>query len=157
MLSSSRLSLHRILARKNLHAIKSFGMIRNKSSSLKEYNEKIDDELCDNSACHKHVSSFDENGNSTEQEIIHFPSEHKDIPTPVMLNAKEHAIGYLSKILNARVYEAAIETDLQHAKNLSAVSFPSRNGFNSVNVVQRRFLVCSTTVFSLSSCWYRYR
>lgn len=40
---------------------------------------------------------------------------------PVLLNAKEHAIGYLSKILNARVYEAAIETDLQHAKNLSAV------------------------------------
>jgi hypothetical protein len=41
---------------------------------------------------------------------------------PVLLNSKEHAVGYLSKILNARVYEAAIETELQHARNLSAVS-----------------------------------
>jgi hypothetical protein len=41
---------------------------------------------------------------------------------PLILNAKEHAVGYLSRILNARVYEAAIETELQHAKNLSAVS-----------------------------------
>jgi hypothetical protein len=41
---------------------------------------------------------------------------------PILLNAKEHAVGYLSRILNARVYEAAIETELQHAKNLSAVS-----------------------------------
>jgi len=30
-------------------------------------------------------------------------------------------VGYLSKILNARVYDAAKETELQHAKNLSAV------------------------------------
>jgi hypothetical protein len=36
-------------------------------------------------------------------------------------DAKEDAVGYLDKILNARVYEAAIETDLQEAKNLSAV------------------------------------
>ncbi len=41
---------------------------------------------------------------------------------PVLLNAKVHAVGYLSKILNARVYEAAIETELQFATNLSAVS-----------------------------------
>jgi hypothetical protein len=39
----------------------------------------------------------------------------------VLLNAQEHAVGYLSKILNARVYEAAIETELQEAKNLSSV------------------------------------
>jgi len=39
---------------------------------------------------------------------------------PILLNSKEHAIGYLSKILNAKVYEAAVETDLQHAKNLSS-------------------------------------
>jgi len=38
---------------------------------------------------------------------------------PILLNAKEHAVGYLNRILNARVYEAAIETELQHAKNLS--------------------------------------
>jgi len=37
------------------------------------------------------------------------------------LNAREHAVGYLSKILNARVYDAAVETELQEAKNLSAV------------------------------------
>ncbi|MGK3738926.1 MAG: hypothetical protein ACI90V_005773 [Bacillariaceae sp.] len=41
---------------------------------------------------------------------------------PILLNAKEHAVGYLNRILNARVYEAAIETELQHAKNLSNVS-----------------------------------
>jgi hypothetical protein len=41
---------------------------------------------------------------------------------PVLLNAKVHAVGYLSKILNARVYEAAIETELQFATNLSTVS-----------------------------------
>ena len=45
-----------------------------------------------------------------------------DETKPILLNSKEHAIGYLSQILNAKVYEAAIETDLQHAKNLSAVS-----------------------------------
>lgn len=41
---------------------------------------------------------------------------------PVLLNAKAHAVGYLSKILNARVYEAAVETELQFATNLSTVS-----------------------------------
>jgi len=38
---------------------------------------------------------------------------------PVLLNSKEHAVGYLGKVLNARVYEAAIETKLQLASNLS--------------------------------------
>jgi hypothetical protein len=55
-------------------------------------------------------------GNSDDSEYQQNPV-HK----PLLLNAKDHAIGYLSKILNARVYEAAIETELQHAKNLSAV------------------------------------
>lgn len=41
---------------------------------------------------------------------------------PLLLNAKEHVVGYLSRILNARVYDVAVETDLQHAKNLSTVS-----------------------------------
>ena len=31
--------------------------------------------------------------------------------------------GYLGKILNAKVYDVAVETELQHAKNLSQVSF----------------------------------
>jgi threonine dehydratase len=70
--------------------------------------------------------AFDENGDASS-EFVSFPavdrnSKDYNMETkPVLLNAKEHAIGYLSKILNARVYEAAIETDLQHAKNLSAV------------------------------------
>jgi len=51
------------------------------------------------------------------QEYIEFPAKEK----PVLLNAKEHVVGYLSKILNARVYDVAVETELQHAKNLSAV------------------------------------
>ncbi len=40
---------------------------------------------------------------------------------PVLLNSKQHVVGYLNRILNARVYEAAIETQLQHAKSLSTV------------------------------------
>jgi hypothetical protein len=56
------------------------------------------------------------------QEVLSFPSSQEQEGQPVLLNAKEHVIGYLSRILNARVYEAAIETDLQYATNLSAVS-----------------------------------
>eukprot|EP00591_Stephanopyxis_turris_P013988 CAMPEP_0195532766 /NCGR_PEP_ID=MMETSP0794_2-20130614/39070_1 /TAXON_ID=515487 /ORGANISM="Stephanopyxis turris, Strain CCMP 815" /LENGTH=586 /DNA_ID=CAMNT_0040665109 /DNA_START=155 /DNA_END=1915 /DNA_ORIENTATION=+ len=60
--------------------------------------------------------------NETEDNIFdtaHFPAAGESGSKPVLLNAKEHAVGYLSKILNARVYEAAIETELQEAKNLS--------------------------------------
>ena len=64
---------------------------------------------------------------SEDSEFISFPVKAGDEQHPVLLNAQEHAVGYLSKILNARVYDAAIETELQHAKNLSAV---------------RRFYVC---------------
>jgi threonine dehydratase len=60
-------------------------------------------------------------------EVVSFPStgspssnQSKVEEQPVLLNSKEHAVGYLNRILNARVYEAAIETELQHAKNLSA-------------------------------------
>lgn len=60
------------------------------------------------------------------EDVVTFPSsEDPDHETPVLLNSKEHAVGYLSKILNARVYDAAIETQLQEAKNLSAVSLAS--------------------------------
>lgn len=68
-------------------------------------------------------------------EYINFPSsslmEPEDFMTynaekttpvpekPVLLNSKQHVVGYLSKILNARVYQAAIETDLMEAKNMS--------------------------------------
>jgi hypothetical protein len=68
-----------------------------------------------------------------QHEVIRFPSSVKPKPStivtvkdesvPVLLNSKEHAVGYLSKILNARVYDAAIETDLQEAKNLSSVRY----------------------------------
>ncbi len=54
------------------------------------------------------------------QEVVRFrPQEPATLP--VILDSKEHVVGYLSKILNARVYDAAIETELQHAKNLSTV------------------------------------
>ena len=33
---------------------------------------------------------------------------------------------YLGKILNSRVYDVAIETELQHAKNLSQVRYDER-------------------------------
>jgi len=64
---------------------------------------------------------------SDDAEFISFPptsddADQKGIESqPLLLNAKEHVVGYLSRILNARVYDAAVETDLQHAKNLSTV------------------------------------
>ena len=66
--------------------------------------------------------AFDEEGEAPSTDVVEFPSKrNKDSveDVPVLLNAKEHAVGYLSRILNARVYEAAIETELQEAKNLS--------------------------------------
>jgi hypothetical protein len=57
---------------------------------------------------------------ASSNELVDFSAV--DETKPILLNSKEHAIEYLSQILNAKVYEAAIETDLQHAKNLSAVS-----------------------------------
>jgi hypothetical protein len=58
-------------------------------------------------------------------EVLNFPassaSRDADATQPVLLNAKEHVVGYLSRILNARVYDVCIETELQLAKNLSAV------------------------------------
>lgn len=68
--------------------------------------------------------AFDENGEAST-DVLSFPFGSKDEGSelkPVILNAKEHAVGYLSRILNARVYEAAIETELQEATNLSTVS-----------------------------------
>lgn len=67
--------------------------------------------------------AFDKSsGGATE--IVSFPSQADGDSTtaqPVLLNSKEHAVGYLGRVLNARVYEAAIETELQEAKNLSSV------------------------------------
>jgi threonine dehydratase len=54
-----------------------------------------------------------------DAELIDFPGSSPG-QKPILLNAKEHVVGYLSKILNARVYDVAIESELQHAKNLSA-------------------------------------
>lgn len=77
------------------------------------------------SRLHPEVYPFDENGNAGAAEVVKFPAvngkDNVSDTQPVLLNSKEHAVGYLSRILNARVYEAAIETELQEAKNLSAV------------------------------------
>jgi hypothetical protein len=93
--------------------------MRPKSSSAQDESEQAKDQY-----------AFNENGDAPprDSEVISFPAVDKDSPLynselkPVLLNSKEHVVGYLSKILNARVYDAAIETKLQHAKNLSAVS-----------------------------------
>jgi len=88
-----------------------------------------------NSGGSYHRQSLNHDGDvpSRTQEVICFPKKAPDVThppfsslhdattTPVLLNAREHAVGYLSKILNARVYDAAVETELQEAKNLSAV------------------------------------
>ena len=109
--------------------------VRNyKSSSLEDYSEdpRVDigsaqlSTAAALSASSSNQYAFDEEGN-VSSEFVSFPAVDRNSTDynmetrPVLLNAKEHAIEYLSKILNARVYEAAIETDLQHAKNLSAV------------------------------------
>ena len=52
---------------------------------------------------------------SYENEISHDLNSFEHQP-------KEQDVGYLNRILNARVYEAAIETELQYANNLSVVS-----------------------------------
>lgn len=43
-------------------------------------------------------------------------------PPTTMYNKNMSENDYLNKILNSKVYEVAIETELQHAKNLSSVS-----------------------------------
>ena len=104
---------------------------RYKSSSLESYAaEAIEKETISTNALHPNVYPFDEDGRAGS-EVVKFPAVDRNDPSynsetqPVLLNSKEHAVGYLSRILNARVYEAAIETDLQHAKNLSAVRLTS--------------------------------
>ena len=67
-----------------------------------------------------HNSYINEKG--VREEIVTFPVSSEE-SHPVKLNSHEHAVGYLSKVLNAMVYDAAIETELQHATNLSAVSY----------------------------------
>jgi len=83
-------------------------------------------------------SSHAEERNS---EYIEFPA-HSSSPDndnetqPLLLNAKEHVVGYLSRILNARVYDVAVETELQHAKNLSSVGVrPSRTALCSSRMI----------------------
>ena len=71
------------------------------------------------------AATEDVNVNDNKDEVVGFPSDEKGVEIPVLLNSKKHAVGYLSKVLNARVYEASVETELQHAKNLSAVSCES--------------------------------
>lgn len=93
--------------------------------------------------------TFDENGEASGsvEELIDFPSvgrnnsKHEKENVPILLNSKEHAIGYLNRILNARVYEAAIETELQHAQNLSTVRLEDLMAW---------FLFCDSSLISVA-------
>ena len=73
-------------------------------------------------------------GGTTTSEVISYPATPDPSPDnnateqPVLLNSKEHVVGYLNRILNARVYEAAVETDLQYAENLSEVRLHTNVG-----------------------------
>lgn len=93
--------------------------------ALRWYLTEARDRVLDDPASAQHVLTPE--GDVPRQEMIRFPSSESgkstvmESTTPVLLNSKEHAVGYLSKILNARVYDAAIETELQEAKNLSTV------------------------------------
>jgi hypothetical protein len=86
------------------------------------------------------VVRFPSSKPSKQQPIIVSTTSDKDESVPVLLNSKEHAVGYLSKILNARVYDAAIETELQEAKNLSSVCiFKKMILFFNVTIAYSRF------------------
>jgi hypothetical protein len=95
----------------------------NSSRRYKSSSPVEDDPSSRGNAAYKYP--FDENGEAST-DVVSFPFGSKEDEgsdsKPVILNAKEHAVGYLSRILNARVYEAAIETELQEATNLSTVS-----------------------------------
>lgn len=98
------------------------GIMRAKSSSAAETKE-VDEK----GGVYEYSLQKDGHCHREDAEVIKFPKVPKEDPaynaveTPILMNAKEHVVGYLSKILNARVYDAAIETELQHAKNLSTV------------------------------------
>ncbi len=55
------------------------------------------------------------------EEVVSFPSSVDKEEIPVLLNSNQHVVGYLSKVLNARCYDVAVETQLQEAKSLSMV------------------------------------
>ena len=99
------------------------GVLRAKSSSAAKTNE-----LDEKGGVYEYSLQKDGHCHRDDAEVIKFPKVDKEDPaynaaeTPILMNAKEHVVGYLSRILNARVYDAAIETELQHAKNLSTVS-----------------------------------
>jgi len=109
--------------------------VRSKSTQATSQQPAPDEEITTTTtpAGSYHRQSFGSDGDvpsrnsAAAQEVIRFPAHpttfqaDDETTTPVLLNAREHAVGYLSKILNARVYDAAIETELQDAKNLSAV------------------------------------
>lgn len=103
MLSFSRLSARRVV-----------------TSSLARQSSRMISPLAGDSLRYMSTSSQEEKLSTEAQEVMEFPTA--DGTEAVLLNSKEHAVGYLSKILNAKVYEAAIETELQHAENLSKVS-----------------------------------
>jgi len=71
----------------------------------------------------KSSSAVLEEDDSTNRvsEVVTFPSSTEEEESAVLLNSQEHAVGYLSKVLNAKVYDVANETELQPAKNLSSL------------------------------------
>ena len=115
-LFAKKIGLRNVLESRVL-ATTSNSCCRYKSSS------PLEDDSSRGNAAYKYP--FDENGEAST-DVVSFPFGNKEDEgsdlKPVILNAKEHAVGYLSRILNARVYEAAIETELQEATNLSTVS-----------------------------------
>jgi hypothetical protein len=118
-LTAKQLFSRRVVARRFLDfrvVSTSTTTIRSKSSS------RVTEESSETDG---HNYAFDKDGEA-RTDTIQFPTVDRESPSynieePILLNAKEHAVGYLSRVLNARVYEAAVETDLQHAKNLSSV------------------------------------
>jgi len=103
-------------------------VIRYKQFSLKRNNAGFfQDQIVSFSTTAGQPYAFNKNGEAsgTIEELVDFPATGRENlsgskeTVPVLLNSNEHAIGYLNRILNARVYEAAIETELQHAENLS--------------------------------------
>jgi len=110
------------------------------------------------------TAAVDPNGELKEEESHEVEQAAAAAAPPSPSMSMEAGDGYLGKILNANVYDAAIETELQHAKNLSQLlnntvllkredtqpvfSFKIRGAYNkmaslSQSSLQRGVVACS--------------
>lgn len=67
-----------------------------------------------------------------DQDLEMTPDPYGDVKS-IMLESEKFG-GYLSKILSAKVYDAAVETELQEAENLSKVCKQKPSSHSRINL-----------------------